>query len=233
MLILPYCLTWWLKIYLCHVACERTVLCPVVDFCVLNCLPNFQFRNSRYYSLISKWFLPFRFSCLILFKHFSLLLLILLLRNPWRIECQTMAKLTVLWNTTSFNLVDMNLSDCTMSNVIRLESEYTHTHARTLLENIPSTTGQGLQKKKILLPSCMLVLILWKANYLTFQIENLQSHLTMTKSSSFYCNSISYVWVILFTKMLSWISLIKNNIRCFRDGKKIQCNRTNLRLLCN
>jgi len=38
-----------------------------------------------------------------------------------------MAKLTVLRNTTSFNLVGMNLSDYTMSNARRLESEYTHT----------------------------------------------------------------------------------------------------------
>ena len=109
-----------------------TVLCPVVDFCVLNCLTEFQFRNSLYYSLISKWSLPFRLSCLILFKHFSFPLWILLLRNPWLIiECQKMDKFTVLLNTTSFNLVDMNLSDYTMSYARRLESEYTHTNTQT------------------------------------------------------------------------------------------------------
>ena len=187
-----------IEIHLLHVACERTVLCPVVDFSFLNYLTNFQLRNSLYYYLISKWFLPFRFSFLILFKPTLvyemagrfLVLHSLLVPNTWHIiECQKMDKLTVLRNTTSFNLVDMNLSNYTMSYFRRLESEYTH----TLLENIPSATEEGLQKKKIRLPSSTLMLILWKANYWTFQTEKLQLHLTMTESSSFFCKFTSYV----------------------------------------
>jgi len=121
-----------IEIHLLHVACERTVLCPVVDFSFLNYLTNFQLRNSLYYYLISKWFLPFRFSFLILFKPTLvyemagrfLVLHSLLVPNTWHIiECQKMDKLTVLRNTTSFNLVDMNLSNYTMSYFRRLESE--------------------------------------------------------------------------------------------------------------
>ena len=69
-----------------------------------------------------------------------------------------MDKLTVLRNKTSFNLEDMNLSIYTMSYARRLESEYTHTHTHTFLENIPSATEEGLQKKKIRLPSSILML---------------------------------------------------------------------------
>lgn len=198
--------------------------CSVVSgggISVLNYLPNFQFRNSLYYSLISKPFLPFRFSCLILFKHFSFPLWILLLRNTCHIiERQKMDKLTLLRNTMLFNLVDLNQLNYIMLYARRLESEYTHTH--TLLENIPSATEEGLQKK-VRLPSSMLMLILWKANYLTFPTETLQPHLTTAESSSFFCKFTSYVWVILFTKMSSCISLIKNKIGRVRDGKKIQC----------
>jgi hypothetical protein len=88
----------------------------------------------------------------------------------------------------------------------------------------------GATKKS--LSTSTLMQILGKANDVTFQTEKLQSHLTTTESSSFYLKLTSYVWVILFTKMSSWISLIKNKIGRVREGNKTM-PRTNLWQQCN